>query len=76
LPVDEPSDNNATSELAVVDLTTGKEVSTVKGFNFGWGFLNFSGYDTPAEQQIELDPATRTGWTYAWNGQQLQQFSY
>ena len=76
LPSDLPSDNNATSEIAVVDLTTGKEVSTVRGFNFGWGFLNFSGYDAPAEQQIELDPTTRTGWTYAWNGQQLQQFSY
>lgn len=76
LPIDVPTDNNATSELAVVDLTTGKEVSTVKGFNFGWGFLNFSGDNAPAEQQIELDPATRTGWTYAWNGQQLQQFSY
>jgi len=25
---------------------------------------------------MQLDPATRTGWTYAGDGSQIQQFSY
>jgi hypothetical protein len=28
------------------------------------------------ERAIQLDPATRTGWTYAADGSQIQQFSY
>jgi predicted secreted protein len=69
------SDNNATSQLAVVDLTTGKTVSTVAGFVFGGGVFGGE-YNPSTERAIQLDPTTRTGWTYAPGGDEVQQFSY
>jgi hypothetical protein len=69
------SDNNATSQLAVVDLTTGRTVSLVNGFEFGNGAFGGE-YDAATEQSIQLDPATRTGWTYSADGVQVQQFRY
>ena len=69
------SDNNATSQLAVVDLATGKTVSTVAGFGFGGGVFGGE-YNASTERSIQLDPATRTGWTYAPGGDEVQQFSY
>ena len=64
-------DNNATSQLAVVDLTTGKTVSTVKGFAFTTGYVG-----PGAQRGVQLDPTTRTGWTFTSDGRQVQQFSY
>jgi hypothetical protein len=69
------SDNNATSQLAVVDLTTGATVSLVNGFGFGNGAFGGE-YDAATERSIQLDPATRTGWTYSPDGVQVQQFRY
>jgi hypothetical protein len=69
------SDNNATSQLAVVDLTTGKTVSTVAGFAFGGGAFGGE-YNASTERSIQLDPTTRTGWTYAPGGDEVQQFTY
>jgi hypothetical protein len=69
------SDNNATSQLAVVDLGTGKTVSLVKGLDFGTGFFQGE-YNGGTERSIQLDPATRTGWTYSPDGTQVQRFSY
>jgi hypothetical protein len=69
------SDNNATSQLAVVDLGTGKTVSLVKGLDFATGY--FAGeYNANTERSIQLDPATRTGWTYSPDGTQVQRFTY
>ncbi|RPE38557.1 subtilase family protein [Streptomyces sp. Ag109_O5-1] len=61
-------DNNATGQLAVVDLTTGTVVRTLTGFAIG----SHGG----AENALQLDPRTRTGWTYGPGDQQIQQFSY
>jgi hypothetical protein len=69
------SDNNATSQIAVVDLTSGKTLSLVSGFGFGSGFI-LGEYNGSTERAIQLDPATRTGWTYAPDGSQVQRFSY
>jgi hypothetical protein len=68
------SDNNATSQVLVVDLGTGQTVSTLTGFDFGGGFGG--AFNTTQERSIQLDPATRTGWTYGPYAQQVQQFAY
>ncbi|HEX3779554.1 MAG TPA: hypothetical protein VHX38_07780 [Pseudonocardiaceae bacterium] len=69
------SDNNATSQLAVVDLTSGKTISTVSGFDFANGVFGGE-YNASTERSVQLDPATRTGWTFAPGGDEVQQFSY
>jgi hypothetical protein len=69
------TDNNATSQVAVVDLSTGKTLSLVSGFDFGTGFLGGE-YDSSTERAIQLDPATRTGWTSSPDGTQVQRFTY
>ncbi|WP_225847480.1 S8 family serine peptidase [Streptomyces sp. HPF1205] len=61
-------DNNATGRLVVVDLTTGTVIRTLPGFSVG----THGG----AENAIQLDPATRTGWTFGPDDAQIQQFSY
>ncbi|MEW1861914.1 hypothetical protein AB0399_16325 [Streptomyces sp. NPDC088194] len=61
-------DNNASGRLVVVDLTTGKVLRTLTGFTLG-------GHASPADA-IQLDPSTRTGWTFGAYDQQIQQFSY
>ncbi|MFJ2829401.1 hypothetical protein ACIPC1_17865 [Streptomyces sp. NPDC087263] len=68
------SDNNATSQIAVVDLTTGEVIRTVNGLSVtGRGGLLLHGVQDPS---IQLDPTTRTAWTYGPDGSQIQQFSY
>jgi hypothetical protein len=67
-------DNNATGQLAVVNLRTGATLSLVGG-------VQGSGRGGPLmhgalSSLIQLDPGTRTGWTFGWGAQQIQQFSY
>ncbi|HEX3786382.1 MAG TPA: S8 family serine peptidase [Pseudonocardiaceae bacterium] len=69
------TNNNATGEIAVIDLTTGKTVSTVTGLGFATG-LNSIEYDIYNQHRIELDPATRTGWTFSGDNVQVQEFKY
>jgi hypothetical protein len=72
-----PYNNNPMSSIAVVDLTTGRVIKKMSSFNF-WSVvtpaLGYDGY--PTRRGIQLDPATRTGWTFGPDGRQLQQFSY
>ncbi|MEU2619979.1 hypothetical protein ABZ642_17905 [Streptomyces sp. NPDC007157] len=69
-------DNNATGRIAVVDLRTGQTVRTVTGVEYPL-FGSYNGrLETHRERVMQLDPATRTGWTYAGDGSQIQQFSY
>jgi hypothetical protein len=68
-------DNNAMSQLAVVDLTSGKTVSVVSGLNYKAGFFGGEFNKLP-QRSIQLDPASRTGWTYSPDGSQIQQFRY
>ena len=68
------SDNNATAQIQITDLTTGQPVRTVSGFSAATalpsGLLQF------VPRAVQLDPATRTGWTFGANDAQIQQFSY
>ncbi|MEY9835706.1 S8 family serine peptidase [Streptacidiphilus sp. EB103A] len=61
-------DNNSTGRLLVVDLTTGTVLRTLTGFTIG-------GHGG-ADNAIQLDPTTRTGWTYGPGDAQIQQFGY
>ncbi|MFE2432746.1 hypothetical protein ACFXJ5_39325 [Streptomyces sp. NPDC059373] len=68
------TDNNATSQIAVVDLTTGQPVRTLNGLIVtGRGGFLLHGVQDPS---LQLDPATRSAWTYGPDGTQIQQFSY
>jgi hypothetical protein len=67
-------DNNATSQIAIVDLGTGQTVRTLSNVivtNRG-GLLLHGVQDL----SIQLDAASRTASTYSADGTQLQQFSY
>ncbi|QDN82214.1 peptidase S8 [Streptomyces sp. S1A1-7] len=69
-------DNNATGRIAVVDLKTGETVGTVTGVEYLPAGAFNGRLPSHHERAIQLDPATRTGWTYAADGSQIQQFSY
>lgn len=68
------TDNNATGQIQVIDLTTGNTVRTLTGFAFTGGVKGF--FNSGQERSVQLDPATRTGWTYSYAMEQVQQFSY
>jgi hypothetical protein len=68
------TDSNARSQIDVVDTDTGKVLKTLSAFEFTHGFggpLAFT-----AEPNIQIDPTTRTGYTYAPNWSQIEAFSY
>ncbi|MCW2863549.1 MAG: peptidase and in kexin sedolisin, partial [Actinoallomurus sp.] len=67
-------DNNATAQMLVIDLKTGTLVRTMNGFTAGGhgGSLVHGGL----MNSVQLDPATRTGFTYGAGDGQIQQFSY
>ncbi len=66
--------NNGMSAVGVYDLNTGARVSFREQFNL---ITAFNGpEDFTAERGIQIDPATRTGWTYSPYGDQIQQFHY
>ncbi len=68
-------DNNAMSAVGVFDAQTGKQLGLLPYFNFieqVFGNNSLVGN----ERGIQVDPATRTGWTYGPSGAQVQQFRY
>ncbi|MEZ0095129.1 S8 family serine peptidase [Streptacidiphilus sp. EB129] len=73
-PFAEITDSNAMSQLDVVDLTTGKVLRTLSSFNFAPALTG--PLSRTADRTIQLDPTTRTGWTYAPNSAQIQAFTY
>lgn len=66
------SDSNAMSVIHVVDLTTGTIVKTISDFSAS----SRNSYPFATDQAIQLDPTTRTGYTFAPGDDQIQQFSY
>jgi hypothetical protein len=75
------TDNNATSQVAVLDAATGKLQATVSGFGFVSLNANvvspFGGdWNADTERTLQLDPSTRTGWVISPDGTQIQQFTY
>ena len=68
------TDSNSRSQIDVVDTGTGKVLKTLSSFEFTRGFggpLAFT-----AEPDVQIDPATRTGFTYGPGWSQIEQFSY
>jgi hypothetical protein len=68
------TDSNSRSQIDVVDTDTGKVLKTLSAFDFTNGFggpLSFTG-----EPNIQLDPKTRTGYTYGPGYSQIEAFSY
>ncbi|MFE1988676.1 S8 family serine peptidase [Streptomyces mirabilis] len=68
------ADNNATSQMQVTDLTTGQPVRTLSGFSQAAAASSDLLQYMP--RQLQLDPATRTGWIFGAYDAQIQQFSY
>jgi hypothetical protein len=67
-----PTDSNLMSEIDVVDTTTGAIVKTIEDFSAS----SVYGYPFPADDGIQLDPASMTGYMFAPGDDQVQQFSY
>jgi Subtilase family len=67
--------NNAMSAVGVYDAASGRQISVSERFNFASevfaSTLLFVG-----ERGVQLDPSTRTAWTFGPGGTQVQQFSY
>ncbi|MFE9610750.1 hypothetical protein [Streptomyces sp. NPDC006012] len=68
------ADNNATGQLQIVDLATRKTSAVQSGYTVTThgGPLLYGGQAA----SLQLDPATRTGWTYGPYDEQIRQFSY
>ena len=72
------TDNNGMSGIGVYDLHTDQLVSYHTGFLLFPAIYGFTaGVGSVLTQPgIQLDPSTRTGWTFSPDGTQVQQFSY
>ncbi len=71
--------NNGMSAVGVYDLRTGAQLSLSERFNFLATAFNGMAANMGTlvnERGIQLDPVTRTAWTYGPYGTQVQQFSY
>lgn len=67
-----PADNSGAGTLVEFSTTTGQLIKTFPSFSFGY----LAGGFAPLAGGIQLDPATRTGWTYGPDGAEIRQFSY
>jgi hypothetical protein len=72
------TNNNAMSAVGVYDLHTGAQLSFKEQFNLldEFGGLGMQLGTLEGERGIQLDPATRTGWTFSPFDNQIQQFRY
>lgn len=61
-------------QIQEMDTSTGTAARPLVGFNFQSGFGG--SYNSATERSVQLDPATRTGWTYGPGATQITQFSY
>ena len=72
-PLDFEVNNAAMSVIEVVDQSTHAIVKRIPTFNFAYP----AGSGIPyVDRGVQLDPSTRTGWTYSPFGDALQQFTY
>jgi hypothetical protein len=69
-------DNNAMSEVDVVDLATGKVVDRQADFNFVNSTLADENLEFSGMQGIQLNPATRTAYVVGPYADQLERFTY
>jgi hypothetical protein len=68
-------DNNAMSAIGVFNAKSGNQIALFPTFNFIAQIFGGNGL-VGNERGIQLDPSTRTGWTYGPGGVQVQQFHY
>ncbi len=68
-------DNNAMSAVGVFNLSSGNPIRVLPSFNFLAQLFGNNGL-VGNERGIQIDPSTRTGWTYGPGGVQVQQFHY
>ena len=68
------TDSNSRSQIDVVDTTTGKVLKTLSSFVFTRGFGG--PLASTAEPDIQIDPKTRTGFTYGPGWSQIEEFGY
>ncbi|MFJ1757414.1 S8 family serine peptidase [Kitasatospora sp. NPDC088134] len=68
------TDSNSTSQIDVVDLDSGAVLKTLSAFDFIGGFGGPLASTTGAN--VQLDPATRTGFTYGPYREQITRFTY
>ena len=69
------TDNNATSAVGVYDLRAGRLVKTLPQFNLRNALFS-NNYFNHSARGLQIDPATRRGWTYGPGNAQIQQFTY
>ncbi|GAA0371771.1 hypothetical protein GCM10009530_22410 [Microbispora corallina] len=69
-------DNNAQSEITVVDPATGKVLARHPVVNLGNSTLSTSNFDFTSRRGLFLDPATRTGYVVNPYGNGLERFRY
>jgi hypothetical protein len=67
------SDSNATAEIQLASLADGTS-TLLKGFAYT-AAMN-GNYDRETDRGVQIDPATRTGWTFGPGGRQIRRFSY
>jgi len=63
------------SAVGVFSAKSGNQVALIPGFNFLAQVFSSNGL-VGNERGIQVDPSTRTGWTYGPGGVQVQQFHY
>lgn len=68
-------DNNAMSAIGVFNANSGSRIALFPTFNFLAQLFGSNGL-VGNERGIQLDPSTRTGWTYGPGGAQVQEFHY
>jgi hypothetical protein len=72
-PSDYLINNAAMSVIEVIDQNSKTVLKRIPAFNFAYPAVSGIPY---IDRGVQLDPATRTGWTYSPFGDALQQFSY
>lgn len=68
-------DNSATSAVGASDLTIGRRLVPLRAFDLV-GILWNPNYFKVATRGIQIDPPTRTGWTYGPLNAQVEEFHY
>jgi subtilase family protein len=72
-PSDYLINNAAMSVIEVIDQNSKTVLKRIPAFNFAYPAVSGIPY---IDRGVQLDPTTRTGWTYSPFGDALQQFSY
>jgi hypothetical protein len=67
------TDSNSTAEIQLASLSGGAG-RVLSGFAFTAGIA--AGFDNETDRGVQIDPATRTGWTFGPGARQIREFAY